>query len=76
MKWMVAEMKLDALARGKFRSLSFDRTTFPDGRVETDCSIYVDPRISVFAPTWEEAFKKLRIEMGIAEPDVEESPEV
>ena len=76
-----AEKKLAEIAGKSYFSLSFERSTRPKGYYKTDpektttCSVYIHNYKWHSGPTWEDAFRKLYLEMH-PEEAIEESPGV
>lgn len=79
-----AEKKLAEIAGESYFSLSFERSTRPKGYYKTDpektvtntiCSVYISDYKWHSGPTWEDAFRKLYLEMH-PEEAIEESPGV
>ena len=64
MKFKEAKDELKSLANGRYHSLSYELTEFTRGRLEAECSLYIDSRISVRGSTWQEAFIKMKIALG------------
>lgn len=79
-----AEKKLAEIAGKSYFSLTFERSTRPKGYYESDpekivfettCSVYIHAYKWHNGPTWEDAFRKLYLEMH-PEEAIEESPGV
>ena len=71
MTFMEADALLAGIANGAYRSLRFEMTTYADGEVRTDCTVYIDGSRWISGHTWAETFRKL------SEADeVEQPPEV
>lgn len=69
MKFSEAEEKLGKLFPGRYMHVTFGRSTHTDGRPETICTLYVDPKIIASGPTFQAAFDLLT-------KAVEETPDV
>lgn len=65
MTYKEAKAKLAVIAAGRYHSMYYTEATFPNGRVEPECRLYIDPSISsgVFN-TWERAFDALDMVMN------------
>lgn len=74
MKFSEAEEKLGKLFPGRYMYVAFGRTTHTDGRLETRCTLYVDPKIMASGPTFQVAFDLLM--QAVEEQAVEETPDV
>lgn len=71
-----AKGELKSLVGKRYHSLSYELTEFVSGRLEAECSLYVDPRISVRGSTWQEAFIKMKNALGgESQVDSSEAPE-
>ena len=60
MTFQEADKELAEIAVGKYRSLTYDLSTFGSGRCEVECSVYVDGLGHHTAPTWREALDNLK----------------
>ena len=59
MQFNEADKIVGEMFPGKHRSISFKQTVFTDGRVETDCGIYVEERGFHTAPTFQAAISQV-----------------
>ncbi len=55
-----ARAELKKLAAGRYYSIRYELIEYSSGRLEADCWVYIDSRISASAPNWKEALTKLR----------------
>ena len=71
-----AKSELKKLAEGKYHNISYELTEDRRGGLEAQCHLYIDPRISSHGKTWEDALKKMRVELGLEalEVDLSEAP--
>jgi len=72
MNFITAKNKLKKLANGKYHSITYELNEYSNGKLETKCYLYIDPGISLKAPTWTEAFAKLEKYLPII--DLTEAP--
>jgi hypothetical protein len=74
MRFQEAEARLDKLAGGRYRTLTFGKNIDGYGNVTTTCNLYVDPGQSAWSSTWEAALLELAVKLGRAL--AEETPDV
>lgn len=73
MKFQTAVNKLKKIANGKYCSVDYGQTFYPDGTRRAECSLYIDGGKMYNAPTWHEVFHL--IESGVTKLDNIEAPE-
>ena len=74
MTFIEAKNEMKKLADGKYYSLKYEFTEFSSGVLEAECYLYVDPSISVTAPTWDSALTQMRQKLGVLIVDPSEFP--
>ena len=75
MKFEEAKKELKNLADGKYHYIHYELEEFSSGRMKAICCLYIDPRILVKAPTWDEALKLMNRRLGNPEEvDLSEMP--
>lgn len=79
MTFREAKDKLKELAGGRYHRLSYELTEHSSGKLEAECRLYIDPKISSgYQSTWEEAFAELQKVMNPLKRDhidLTEAPE-
>ena len=64
MNFIQAKKKLEKLAKGKYHSLNYTISEFPDGELQQECTVYIDGRNHHYGETWEAALKSMRNEIN------------
>lgn len=69
-----AKNELKKVANGKYHSIDYQLTEFESGKIESKCTVYINPRISASDLTWNEALAKLVKKLGKDKIDLSEIP--
>lgn len=75
MTFTEARNEMKKLARGKYYSIAYALSEFSSGSLEVECYLYLDPRISVTAQTWDLALALMKQKLGLIPVDSSEFPD-
>jgi len=60
-----AKDELKKLADGRYHAIQYQLIEDAKGSLRAECYLYIDSRISVIAPTWNEALIGMRRRLGL-----------
>lgn len=74
MTFLEAKAELKEMAKGRFYSITYELREYSSGRLQAECELYIDPRISTVGSTWEEVVTNMRFKLGESKIDLTEAP--
>ncbi len=74
MKFIEAEKKSEELAKGEYRSLTYKKIITPQGKITTECALFINPN-RVDGSSWEEALDKMERLLNPPPIVIEEPPD-
>jgi hypothetical protein len=74
MTFKEAKDELKKLAKGKYHAIRYELVEYSSGKIETECWIYIDPRISVSTTNWKDALTKMEMILEPLKADPSEIP--